>query len=268
VKLRTKNKWEVWFVDDLPNNLKRFKSNHKGHYKIRTFTHPHQVMTEIKNGKRPDALLCDVFFYDTIKEAERVEEVVEKLSHKLKRAATKAKANDHMRTLGIDLMEEIFEHFDRQRPPFPMYAYTSKGPFLLERKEWKKLSKFGAEILLKNRVSADDVRYEIDGDIFVRKRKARRVFIGHGGSPEWKRLKDFLANELDLDCEEFNSSSAAGKTTQQRLSSMLNNCGFAFLVFTAEDSHTDKTQHARENVIHEAGLFQGRDSAGRRQSFS
>jgi len=31
--------------------------------------------------------------------------------------------------LGIALMESIHEHFDRQRPPFPMYAYTSKVPF-------------------------------------------------------------------------------------------------------------------------------------------
>lgn len=27
---------------------------------------------------------------------------------------------------------------------------------------------------------------------------------------------------------------------------------------TAEDSHTDGTSHARENVIHEIGLFQGK----------
>src|SRR5271168_3806449 len=131
-----KEKCEVWLVDDLPSNLKNFKSNHKDYYKIRTFALPNQVMKELRKGKRPDA--CDVFFYDTIKEAKRVERIVENLSDELKRGATKAKANDHRRTLGIDLMEEIFEHFDRQRPPFPMYAYTSKGPFLLERKEWKK----------------------------------------------------------------------------------------------------------------------------------
>lgn len=76
----------------------------------------------------------------------------------------------------------------------------------------------------------------------------QRGFIGHGKSPAWKRLKTFL---MELD-------SAAGKPTQQRLTSMLNECGFAFLVFTAEDSHKDKKRHARENVIHEAGLFQSR----------
>jgi hypothetical protein len=252
-----KKKWEVWLVDDLPSNLKNFRSNHKDHYNIRTFANPNQVMKEISKGKCPDALLCDVFFYNTVNEAERVEKIVDKLSEKLKRAATRAKANDHSRTLGIDLMERIYEHFDRQRPPFPMYAYTSKGPFLLERKEWKKLSQFGVEILLKNRVSADDEQYEIDGDILFRKRNAKRVFIGHGKSPAWKRLRTFL-KELKLDYDEFNRFSAAGKTTQQRLANMLNNCGFAFLVFTAEDSHKDKTRHTRENVIHEAGLFQSR----------
>jgi predicted nucleotide-binding protein len=30
------------------------------------------------------------------------------------------------------------------------------------------------------------------------------------------------------------------------------------LVLTAEDLHADASLHARENVIHEAGLFQGR----------
>ena len=96
-------KWEVWLVDDLPSNLKKFKSNHKGHYKIRTFEHPHQVMKQIAKGKCPDALLCDVFFYNTVTEAERAEKIVDKLSAKLKRAATKA---------CIEVLSELpWEHF-------------------------------------------------------------------------------------------------------------------------------------------------------------
>ena len=39
---------------------------------------------------------------------------------------------------------------------------------------------------------------------------------------------------------------------------MLDEARFAFLVLTAEDEHPDGTLHPRENVIHEAGLFQGR----------
>ena len=39
---------------------------------------------------------------------------------------------------------------------------------------------------------------------------------------------------------------------------MLNDAAIAFLVMTAEDEHSDGTSHARENVVHEAGLFQGK----------
>jgi len=67
-----------------------------------------------------------------------------------------------------------------------------------------------------------------------------------------------ITDKLKLEYEEFNRVSAAGVPTQQRLGQMMENCGFAFLVFTGEDSHTDKTKHARENVIDEAGLFQSR----------
>lgn len=39
---------------------------------------------------------------------------------------------------------------------------------------------------------------------------------------------------------------------------MLSQATFAFLVMTAEEEHADSTVHARPNVIHEVGLFQGR----------
>jgi predicted nucleotide-binding protein len=39
---------------------------------------------------------------------------------------------------------------------------------------------------------------------------------------------------------------------------MLDNAAIAFIVLTAEDETTDGTERARQNVVHEAGLFQGR----------
>ena len=39
---------------------------------------------------------------------------------------------------------------------------------------------------------------------------------------------------------------------------MLDDAAFAFLILTAEDKQADGTLHARLNVVHEAGLFQGR----------
>ncbi|MGQ0761808.1 MAG: TIR domain-containing protein [Acidobacteriota bacterium] len=84
------------------------------------------------------------------------------------------------------------------------------------------------------------------------------VFIGHGNSVAWKDLRDFVTNRLNLSYEEFNREPPAGKSTKERLAEMLDRGDFAFLIMTAEDEHADKTVHARANVIHEVGLFQGR----------
>ncbi len=98
----------------------------------------------------------------------------------------------------------------------------------------------------------------LNGEIQEPVASSNTIFIGHGRSEQWRVLKDFLKERLHLRYEEFNRISPAGISTQERLGEMLDRCGFAFLIFTAEDAHTDKTFHARENVIHEAGLFQGR----------
>jgi hypothetical protein len=87
---------------------------------------------------------------------------------------------------------------------------------------------------------------------------SRKIFIGHGRSLVWLQLKAFLSDRLHLTCDEFNAEAVAGITTTDRLQTLLDDAGFAFLVMTAEDIHADNSTHARENVIHEAGLFQGR----------
>ena len=92
----------------------------------------------------------------------------------------------------------------------------------------------------------------------VRPAPGSRVFIGHGRSPVWRELKDFLSDRLALTWEEFNRESSAGIATTERLTEMLKTAAFAFLIMTAEDEHADETLHARENVIHEVGLFQGK----------
>lgn len=84
------------------------------------------------------------------------------------------------------------------------------------------------------------------------------VFIGHGRSPLWRELKDFLQDKLDLPCDEFNRVPVAGMTNIARLGQMLDAAAFAFLVLTAEDETPSGTFHPRLNVVHEAGLFQGK----------
>nr|WP_299492160.1 nucleotide-binding protein [Acaryochloris sp. IP29b_bin.137] len=85
-----------------------------------------------------------------------------------------------------------------------------------------------------------------------------KIFIGHGRSKIWLELSNFLSQRLKLEWDEFNREPSAGQTTQQRLQDMLDKAAFAFLIMTAEDVDQDGKYHARANVIHEAGLFQGR----------
>ena len=84
------------------------------------------------------------------------------------------------------------------------------------------------------------------------------IFIGYGRSQDWRVLKDFINDKLKLPWDEFNRIPIAGTTNIACLAEMLDNACMAFLVMTAEDEQVDSTLHARENVIHEAGLFQGR----------
>lgn len=87
---------------------------------------------------------------------------------------------------------------------------------------------------------------------------AGRVFIGHGRSPIWRELKDFLEEDLGLSCDEYNRVSTEGIPITIRLGEMLDHAYFAFLIMTAEDEQANRKMQARMNVIHEAGLFQGR----------
>jgi len=84
------------------------------------------------------------------------------------------------------------------------------------------------------------------------------VFIGHGRSLAWRELKDFVKDRLGLPWDEFNRVPVAGITNTSRLSAMLDDAAIAFLVMTAEDALEDGDVQARLNVVHEAGLFQGR----------
>lgn len=84
------------------------------------------------------------------------------------------------------------------------------------------------------------------------------VFIGHGRDPAWRELSDCLEKQHSIGTEAFEFAANAGHATRSILERHLGGASFAALVMTAEDEHADGTAHARENVIHEAGLFQGR----------
>lgn len=94
-------------------------------------------------------------------------------------------------------------------------------------------------------------------------RRLKRIFISHGRAQVWKRLNDHLQSSLGLEPQEFSSECSAGKSAWSVLDSRLEDCGFAFLIMTAEDDMGNGKCRARQNVVHELGLFQGRLGAER-----
>lgn len=84
------------------------------------------------------------------------------------------------------------------------------------------------------------------------------VFIGHGGNMQWRDLKDHLTDKHDYKIESFESGARAGHTIRDILDEMISKSSFALLVMTAEDKMDNEIWRARQNVIHEVGLFQGR----------
>ena len=92
----------------------------------------------------------------------------------------------------------------------------------------------------------------------VTNRARKKVFIGHGHSPVWRELKEYVSETLGLPCDEFNEGTPEGLMTAERLSQMLDQAGCAFLIMTAEDEQSSGEFNPRMNVVHEAGLMQGR----------
>ncbi len=84
------------------------------------------------------------------------------------------------------------------------------------------------------------------------------VFIGHGASSHWRDLKDHLQDKHQIKIEAYETGARAGHTIRDILEDMSKKSTFALLVMTAEDMQGDGQIRARQNVIHEIGLFQGK----------
>ena len=84
------------------------------------------------------------------------------------------------------------------------------------------------------------------------------VFIGHGRSSEWRDLKDHLHEKHSIDIEAYETGARAGHTIRDILEDMASKSTFALLILTSEDQQESGEFRARQNVIHEAGLFQGK----------
>lgn len=84
------------------------------------------------------------------------------------------------------------------------------------------------------------------------------IFIGHGGSEQWRDLKDHLHEMHKYEVIAYETGARAGHEIRDILDEMLGKASFAILVMSGEDVAGNGKTRARQNVVHELGLFQGR----------
>ncbi len=85
-----------------------------------------------------------------------------------------------------------------------------------------------------------------------------KIFIGHGRDSQWRELKDHLQDKHGFQICAYEIGPRAGMSVKEVLESLEDESNFAVLVMTGEDIKNDGSLHARENVIHEIGLFQAK----------
>jgi predicted nucleotide-binding protein len=87
---------------------------------------------------------------------------------------------------------------------------------------------------------------------------ATKIFLGHGRNSLWAKVQLHLQNDLGLEPVVWESESRSGEHVVDVLKKMLGSCGFAVIVVIGEDTTEFGSKRARQNVVHEIGLFQGR----------
>ncbi len=155
----------VWYVDDLQSNLDKFADGHKRAFHVERFTRPQEILDAL-GTRRPDALLCDVFFYDSESQSKEMEDKVQEAAMELQKTAHSIGADAEKYQAGITLIEQVFSRYGG-KPPFPVYAYTSKGPYILDGAAFDRIDGCGARWLFKGRSCLATEELVINRDIRV-----------------------------------------------------------------------------------------------------
>ena len=154
-------RFRVWLVDDREENRRSFQERHKGAFEIELFETPEEVLQAIEDGRKPDALLCDIYFIEDPTIREETEATVKKQVAGLKENLPHLTLEN---ASGIQLIDDVREHFN-ESPHFPIYAYTSKGPYLLQNEGFDRLENLDARWLFKGKYHPSAERHRIMSDI-------------------------------------------------------------------------------------------------------
>lgn len=202
------------------------------------------------------------YYYDTIFSSKVIKEAHECFLSKLQSTDEEPpqtlSLDFNQETWDLDSIDEFFAQCDRSDSSHIDHILDG-GRLIVDHR-----MNNSARIMVKleNRGDIESVfnKFEkyVDSSKIVSEEKPLKIFIGHGQNNQWRDLKDHLQEEHGLEVFAYEIGPRAGLSVKEVLEKMLDDSSMAFLVLTGEDEHTDGKIHARENVIHELGLFQGR----------
>ena len=90
-----------------------------------------------------------------------------------------------------------------------------------------------------------------------KQKAARRVFISHGRSNDWREVQPFIEKDVGLPTIELAQEPNMGRTILEKLIDNAARCDSAVIVMTGDDMAKPDEARVRENVMHEIGFFQG-----------
>jgi predicted nucleotide-binding protein len=163
---------------------------------------------------------------------------------------------------GFDSEQEFFTEYRRGLFDDAWYSIYGKS---LEHglQVWSSGTFTQVEITHPTRASIDQVFEVFERHLPMAETRVKRptpvtVFIAHGHSLMWRDLKDHLHEQHGYAVEAYETGARAGHTVRDILADMLKASTFAVIVMSGEDETSDGGLRTRQNVVHEAGLFQGR----------
>ena len=88
------------------------------------------------------------------------------------------------------------------------------------------------------------------------------LFVTHGHQGDWRVVQAFVEERFAVSAYSFETRCWGSRPVTEALEGYLRRCSAAICVLTAEDVTADGVRVARQNLVHEVGLFQGRHGPG------
>ncbi|MPZ75127.1 MAG: hypothetical protein GEU77_01230 [Deltaproteobacteria bacterium] len=193
------------------------------------------------------------------------------------RLRVEEKARDKLsRIMSVALPEESWEHnqeeeffADIRKDPAEYNYRLLQSPYDLIIQHQRLLGGTRAVVSAPARKDVEGVFHVIDKlasqaelpippDDEEGRRQPVTIFVGHGRNMQWRDLKDHLHEKHGYVVIAYEIGARAGHAIRDILEEMLESSSMAFLLMTGEDETPSGELRARQNVIHEIGLFQGR----------